>query len=61
VQHAPAFPAFNPNAKVPAIVDDDVTVFDSNAILLYLTGAFRVRQARHSATGLDVIISSTLS
>ena len=35
--------AVNPNAKVPAIVDGDVTVFDSNAILLYLadkTGKF---------------------
>src|SRR5258708_18113723 len=42
-QHTAAFLAVNPNAKVPAIVDDDVTVFDSNAILLYLaekTGQF---------------------
>lgn len=42
-QHAPAFTALNPNAKVPVIVDDGVTVFDSNAILLYLaekTGQF---------------------
>ena len=42
-QHKPEFLAINPNAKVPAIVDDDVTVFDSNAILLYLaekTGKF---------------------
>jgi len=35
-QHAPAFLAINPNAKVPAIVDGDVTMFDSNAILLFL-------------------------
>lgn len=35
-QHAPAFLAINPNAKTPAIVDGDATVFDSNAILLYL-------------------------
>jgi GST-like protein len=37
------FLAINPNGKVPAIVDGDTTVFDSNAILLYLadkTGKF---------------------
>ncbi len=42
-QFSPSFMAINPNAKVPAIVDDGVTVFDSNAILLYLaekTGKF---------------------
>ena len=42
-QHAPAFTAINPNAKTPALVDGDATVFDSNAILLYLaekTGKF---------------------
>lgn len=42
-QHKPDYLAINPNAKVPAIVDGDVTVFDSNAILLYLgekTGKF---------------------
>jgi len=35
-QFAPEYLAVNPNAKVPAIVDGDATVFDSNAILLYL-------------------------
>ena len=41
-QHTPEFRAINPNAKTPAIVDTNglgkgpVTVFDSNAILLYL-------------------------
>lgn len=42
-QHAPAFTAINPNAKTPALVDGDATVFDSTAILLYLaekTGRF---------------------
>jgi GSH-dependent disulfide-bond oxidoreductase len=42
-QFKPEFAAVNPNGKVPAIVDGDVTVFDSNAILLYLaekTGKF---------------------
>ena len=42
-QHKPEFLAINPNAKVPAIVDGDATVFDSSAILLYLgekTGKF---------------------
>lgn len=42
-QHKPEFTAINPNAKVPVIADGDVTVFDSNAILLYLgekTGKF---------------------
>jgi len=42
-QFDPAFLAINPNAKTPALTDGDVSVFDSNAILLYLgdkTGLF---------------------
>jgi GST-like protein len=42
-QFAPEFLKVNPNAKVPALVDGDAVVFDSNAILLYLgdkTGRF---------------------
>lgn len=35
-QHSEAYRAINPNAKVPALVDGAVTVFDSHAILLYL-------------------------
>ena len=35
-QFALPFLKVNPNAKLPAIVDGDVTVFDSNAILLFL-------------------------
>jgi GST-like protein len=43
-QHTSAYRAINPNGKTPALVDGDVTVFDSNAILLYLaekTGKFQ--------------------
>ena len=42
-QFEESFLAINPNGKVPAIVDGDKTVFDSNAILFYLgekTGRF---------------------
>jgi GST-like protein len=42
-QHSAAYKAINPNSKTPAIVDGKTTVFDSNAILLYLaekTGKF---------------------
>jgi GST-like protein len=42
-QHRPDYLTVNPNGKVPAIVDGDVAVFDSSAILLYLaekTGKF---------------------
>jgi GSH-dependent disulfide-bond oxidoreductase len=42
-QFAPAFLEINPNGKTPAILDGDIRVFDSNAILLYLadkTGQF---------------------
>lgn len=36
-QHAPEYKAVNPNAKLPAIDDGGTVVFDSNAILLYLS------------------------
>lgn len=42
-QFTPEFLAINPNAKVPALIDAQVVLFDSNAILLYLaekTGKF---------------------
>jgi GST-like protein len=42
-QFAPDYLAINPNAKTPALIDDDAVLFDSNAILLYLaekTGEF---------------------
>ncbi|MFA0086993.1 glutathione S-transferase family protein [Vibrio sp. E150_011] len=36
-QHQPEYLAINPNGKAPALEDDGVRVFDSNAILLYLS------------------------
>jgi GST-like protein len=35
-QHEAWFRAINPNGKVPALVDDDISLFDSSAILLHL-------------------------
>ena len=40
-QFTEKFLAINPNAKVPVIVDGDATVFDSNAILLWLADKHR--------------------
>lgn len=51
-QFDPAYGAINPNGKVPAIVDGDVTVFDSNAILLHLCeGAARFLPEGEAARG----------
>jgi GST-like protein len=51
-QHKPGYLAINPNAKVPSIVDGEVTMFDSNAIVLYLaekTGKFLPKKPRSAA------------
>jgi GST-like protein len=40
-QHKPEFFKINPNAKTPAIVDGDVRVFDSNAIMIYLAEKYQ--------------------
>jgi len=55
-QHTAAFRKINPNAKVPALVDDGLGVFDSHAILLYLAekyGRFMPRTARERARALS--------
>jgi len=53
-QFEPGYLGVNPNAKVPAIIDGDATVFDSNAILLYLadkTGRFVPSDVNSAARG----------
>jgi GST-like protein len=35
-QQKPEYIAINPNSKIPAIVDDGITVFESGAVLIYL-------------------------
>jgi GST-like protein len=56
-QFSAALTALNPNNKVPVIQDGEVTVFDSNAILLYLaekTGTFLPEQTPGTAVLADV-------
>ena len=50
-QHDPEFRKVNPNAKVPAIVDEGKRIFDSNAILLYLADKIGVLNGRPEDRG----------
>lgn len=54
-QHAPAYLALNPNAKTPALEDEGVVVFDSNAILLYL--ADKIGRLKGSADERGALLS----
>src|SRR5688500_19845675 len=62
-QHKPGYVAINPNAKVPSIVDGEVAMFDSNAIVRYLagkTGKFLPKKATDRGamvSGLMVVAS----
>lgn len=57
-QFAPEFLRVNPNAKLPAITDGDVTVFDSNACLLFLAErAGQFVPAVHDAQQRGVMLS----
>jgi GSH-dependent disulfide-bond oxidoreductase len=55
-QHEPAFLAINPNAKIPALVDDGLAVFESGAILIHLAekfGRFLPNSAQERAQALQ--------
>jgi GSH-dependent disulfide-bond oxidoreductase len=63
-QHNPKFLAINPNAKVPAIIDDDKIIFDSNAILLYLAdkyGQFLPSENKAEALSWLMFVATGLS
>jgi len=69
-QHRPAFLKINPNAKIPAIVDQEgpdgrpFAIFESGAILLYLaekTGRFIPKDARGRASVLQWLMFEAAS
>ncbi len=50
-QHKPEFRAINPNGKTPALLDGDIRVFDSTAMMLYLgekVGKFMPKKSHES-------------
>jgi len=48
-QRAAPFKAMNPNAKVPVLVDGDITLWESNAIMVHLA-----RHGRSKGAGSDL-------
>jgi GST-like protein len=55
-QKSPTYLAINPNGKIPALVDEDVVLFESGAILEYLAdkaGRFLPREPRTRAEVLS--------
>ena len=44
IQHQPEFLAINPRGEVPVLVDGDLTLRDSAAILVYLANKFSGEQ-----------------
>src|SRR5580693_2652625 len=55
-QMKPEFLAMNPNHKIPVLVDGDLTIFESGAILIYLvekSGKFQPKDARENYAILE--------
>jgi glutathione S-transferase len=49
----PAYLAINPNAKVPALVDDGVSYFESLAIILHLAERYGIERGLWPKSGQD--------
>jgi glutathione S-transferase len=52
-QKTPEFLAINPNGKVPALVDDDFSYFESLAIIVHLGERYGVERGMWPASGQD--------
>ena len=55
----PEFTALNPNNKIPVLVDDDVVVSESGAILIYLaerTGKLLAKEPRARIKTIEMVI-----
>ena len=60
-QKGDAYTAINPNQSIPAMVDGDLVLWESNAILQYAAdknGAARLAWPRNCSTSLAVMLSA---
>ena len=55
-QHTPEFLAISPNNKIPAIVDGDVALMESGAILLYLADKAGKLLPRYGSAGYWTVV-----
>jgi GST-like protein len=63
-QMTPEFTALNPNNKIPVLVDDDVVVSESGAILIYLaekTGKLLPKEPRARIKTIEMVINQMAS
>jgi GST-like protein len=63
-QMTPEFTALNPNNKIPVLVDDDITVTESGAILIYLaekTGKLLPKDPKARIKTIEMVINQMAS